>query len=142
MSHALLSSAYVQAVARCQSLLQMDNLFMSVGLVREAYSLPTRVLVHGVIWKSKQGVPQCVLQEDKTGKAAKKVQGKAKAAVLKKDSKSHNLIVTSCYDQKPFYMLSHSIEEITWVEHEKKVFSQALHKLITLTFLQFNLLHN
>ncbi len=97
---------------------KMDNLFMSVGLGREAYSLPTRVLVHGVIRKSKQGVPPCVLQEDKTGKAAKNAQGTVKAAVLKNDSKSHNLIVTSCYDQKPFYMLSHSIEEITWVKHE------------------------
>ncbi len=121
---------------------KMNNLFMSVGLTREAYSLPTQVFVHGVIWKSKQDVPLCVLQEDKTGKAAKKAGGTMKAAVLKNDSKSHNLIVTSCYDQKPFHMMSHSIEEITWVKHEIKVFSQALRKLIMLTYLQFNLLHD
>ncbi len=94
---------------------------MSVGLAREAYSLPTQVLVHGVIWKSKRGVPLCVVQGDKTEKAATKAQGTVKVAVLKNDSKSHNLIVTSCYDQKPFYMLSHSIEEIIWVKHEKSV---------------------
>ncbi len=81
---------------------KMDNLFMSVNLAREAYALPTRVLIHGVIWKSKRGVPECVIQEEKTGKASDKVRGTVKAAVLKGDGKSNNLIIASCYDQKPF----------------------------------------
>ncbi len=118
---------------------KMDNLFMSVNFAREAYALPTRVLIHGVICKSKRGVPECVLQEEKKGKAADRARGTVKAAVLKNDGKSNNLIVASCYDQKPFYMLSHSISEITWVEREKRAYSHLLNMVVAFKFLHFNL---
>ncbi len=49
---------------------KMDNLLMSVNLAQKLYALPTRVLVHGVIHKLKCGVPDCVLQDEKQGKAA------------------------------------------------------------------------
>jgi hypothetical protein len=71
-----------------------------------AYSLPKPVLVHGVLRKSGRGCPPSVLQEDKTGKAAEATRGTVKAAVLKGDSMSSDLVVASCYDQKPFYMIS------------------------------------
>jgi hypothetical protein len=48
------------------------------------------------------------MQEEKTGRAADAARGTVKAAVLKGDSRSSNLVVASCYDQKPFYMISHS----------------------------------
>ncbi len=97
------------------------------------------MLVHGFIRKSKRGVPKCVIQEEKTGKAADSAQGTVKIAVLKGDGKSKDLIVSSCYDQKPFYMLSHSIEKVTWIEKQKKVYSVALKKSINFKFLRFNL---
>ncbi len=86
---------------------------MSANLAQELYHLPNCILVHAVIQKSNCNVPKCVVQEEKTGKAAELVRGTAKAAMLQGDSKSCDLILASCYDQKPFYMLFHSIEEIT-----------------------------
>ena len=122
-------------------LIKMDNLFVAVKLALEAYSLPTRVGIHGVIRKSNRGVPPCVLQEDATGKKADKVRGTVLAAVLKGDGRASNLIVSSCFDQKPFYMLSHSAEEVTWVEHEKLVYSHLLKRNVPYKFLRLNLSH-
>ena len=49
------------------------------------------------------------------------MRGAVKAAVLKGDSKSEDLIMALCYSQKPFYMILHCIKEITWVKVVKKV---------------------
>ena len=81
---------------------KMNNLFNSVSLKWSAYVLKTRVLVHGVIWKSGPGVCSAVIYEKNTGKRADTVRGTVKVAVLKDDSESSDLIVASCYDQKPF----------------------------------------
>ena len=118
---------------------KLDNLFVSVNLARQAYSLPQKVLIHGVIRKNQQGVPPCVYQEEVQGKKADEVRGTMKAAVLKGDSKSSDLVVTSCYDQKPFYMLSASIQELTWDVIEKKVWSNKLNREIIFKFLRSNM---
>ena len=118
---------------------KLDNLFVSVNLARQAYSLPQKVLIHGVIRKSQRGVPPCVYQEEVQGKKADEVRGTMKAAVLKGDSKSSDLVVTSCYDQKPFYMLSASIQELTWDVIEKKVWSNKLNREIIFKFLRSNM---
>jgi len=81
---------------------KMDNLFNSVNLARQVYTLPSRVKTDGVIHKSGWGVPVMVLQEELKGKRADAVRGTLKVAVLKGDSKSCNLIVVSNYNQKPF----------------------------------------
>ena len=119
----------------------MDNLFNSVKLARAAYSLPKPVLVHGVLRKSGRGCPPSVLQEDKTGKAAEATRGTVKAAVLKGDSQSSDLVVASCYDQKPFYMISSKCEEVSWTPVVKKVWSSNLHKNFNFTFLRWSLSH-
>jgi len=119
---------------------KMDNLFNSVKLAQAAYSLPNPVLIHGVLRKSGLGCPSNVVQEDKTGRrAADTARGTVKAAVLKGDSRSSNLVVASCYDQKPFYMISHSCESVTWVPIEKKVWSSAHKKSVDFSFLRWNL---
>jgi len=120
---------------------KMDNLFNSVSLARAAYMLQTKVLIHGVIRKSGRGVPAVVIQEELGGKRADKVRGTVKVAVLKDDSESHDLIVASCYDQKPFYMITHSVLQVTWVEHVKKVYSYVLGKAVDFAFLRWNLSH-
>ncbi len=74
------------------------------------------------------------------GRAANAARGTVKAAVLKGDSRSSNLVVASCYDQKPFYMISHSCESITWMTITKKVWSTALKTNIDFSFLWWNLL--
>ena len=121
---------------------KMDNLFNSVSLARAAYKLPSKVLVHGVIRKSGRGVPPVVLQEELGGKRADAVRGTVKVAVLKDDSESHDLIVASCYDQKPFYMISHSVQEVTWVEHQKRIYSYWQKKIVNFIFLRWNLSHD
>jgi hypothetical protein len=118
---------------------KMDNLFNSVRLAQAAYSLEKPVLIHGVLRKSGRGCPPCVFQEEKTGKAAELAKGTVKAAVLKGDSRSSNLVVASCYDQKPFYMISHSCESVTWTICEKKVYSSTLRATVPFKFLRWNL---
>ncbi len=117
---------------------KMDNLFIGVDLAWEAYLLQTQVLVHGVVLKLNHSFPTWLIQEEKARKAAERVQGTVKAAVLKNDGKSCVLIIASC----SFYILSHSIKEITWIEDEKKAYSPALKKAITFKVLCFNLSHN
>ena len=89
--------------------------------------------------KSGRGVPPCVFQEKKTGKAAKAARGTVKVAVLRGDSLSSDLVVASCYVQKPFYMISHSCESVTWVPVMKKVWSSTLKKTVDFNFLHWNL---
>ena len=119
----------------------MDNLFNSVKLARAAYSLPKPVLVHGVLRKSGRGCPPCVVQEDKVGKHAEAERGTVKAAVLKGDSMSSDLVVASCYDQKPFYMISSKCDEVSWTPVTKKVWSSNLRQNVEFTFLRWSLSH-
>jgi hypothetical protein len=80
-----------------------------------------------------------VVQEDKTGKAADAARGTVKAAVLKGDSRSSNMVVASCYNQKPFYMISHSCESVTWMPIFERVWSMALKQNVDFSFLRWNL---
>ena len=122
---------------------KLDNLFNSANLARASFSLP-KVKTHGVLRlrKTGRGVNEVFIQKELKGKRADAARGTVKAVVLRGDSKSSNLIVASCYDQKPFYMISHSIEEITWVEHSKKIWSHALGRNVDFKFLRWNLSHD
>ncbi len=117
---------------------KMDNLFNLVKLAQAMYSLPNPVLIHGVMRKSGRGCPPCVMQEEKQGRAADQARGTVKAAVLKGDSRSSDLIVASCYDQKPFYMISHSCESVTWTPITKKVWSSTQKRMVDFSFLRLN----
>ena len=118
---------------------KMDNLFHSVKLALAVHALDQKVKVHGVLRKSGWGCPPCVIQEEKTGKAAKAARNTVNAAVLRGDSQSSDLVVASFYDQKPFYIISHSCENITWIPLTKKVWSSTLKKTADFTFLRWNL---
>ena len=74
---------------------KIDNLFNSVKLSLTAYCLPKKVLVHGVLRKGGRGCPPCVYQEPMQGKRADAVRGTVKAAVLKGDKESSDLVVAS-----------------------------------------------
>jgi len=121
---------------------KMDNLFNSVNLARAAYTFPRKDKVYGVFRKSGRGVPPIVFQEEQKGKRADLHRGTTKVAVLKGDSKSLDLVIASCYDQKPFYMISQSIEEVTWVEHSKRIFSHSLRRSVDYKFLRWALSHD
>ena len=120
----------------------MDNLYTAVSLARMAYSLPKPVLIEGVMRKTGRGVSPCLLQEDVKGKRAEEARGTVKLALLRGDSQSCDLVVGSCFDQKPFYMLSHYIPEVTWVVKTKKVWSRVLKREIDYKFLRWSLSHN
>ena len=122
-------------------LVKMNKFFVAVKLVLEVYSLPTRVGIHGVISNINRGVHLCVLQEDVTEKKADKVRGSVKASVLKGDSRASNLIGASCFNWKPFYMMSHSAEEVTKSKHKKLVCSHLLKQKYPYKFLRLNLSH-
>jgi hypothetical protein len=49
----------------------------------------------------------------KVGRHAEAARGTVKAAVLKGDSMSSDLVVASSYDQKPFYMISSKCDEVS-----------------------------
>ena len=121
---------------------KMDNLFNSVKLAHSAYSLNKPVLIHGVLRKSGRGAPPCIMQEEQTRKWAKAARGTVIVALLNGDSQSSNLVIASCYDQKPFYMISHSNEEVTWIEHTKQVWSTVLRRNIDFKFLHWVLSNN
>ncbi len=76
----------------------MDNLFNSVKLAPATYLLPKPVFVHGVLRKSGRGCPPCVMQEEELGKHTHAARGTVKAAVLKEDSVSSDLVVALCYE--------------------------------------------
>ena len=80
-----------------------------------------------------------MFQEAKLGKAAKTASGTVKAAVLRGDSLSLDLVVASCYNTKLFYMILHSCESVGWVPVSKKVWSSTLRQTVDFSFLRWNL---
>jgi hypothetical protein len=80
--------------------------------------------------------------DEKKGKAAKAARGTVKVAVLRGNILSSDLVVASCYDQKPFYMILHSCESVTWVSVTMKVWSSTLKKTVDFNFLCWNLSNN
>ena len=83
-----------------------------------------------------------MIQEELKGKHAEAARGTLKAAVLKGDSKSCDLVIISNYDQKPFYMITHSIPKITWTTINKRVWSSKLGKSVLFKFLRCNISHD
>ena len=131
----------------------MDNLYNSVKFARAAWSLEVpqsegaprrkRIKTQGVIRATGRGVPPLVKQDiPKTKLAPKAARGTTIVAVLKDDPMSEHLIVASCVDQKPFYMLSMAAETIDWVVKEKMMYSHAKKKEVPHKFLRWSLSDN
>eukprot|EP00957_Ditylum_brightwellii_P083043 6312296-Ditylum_brightwellii.AAC.2 len=120
---------------------KMDNLFNSVMLCIGALQFcPRKALAQGVIRQSGRGVPPCVIQQELSGKRAEQACGTIKAAVLKGESHASNIIITSCYDQKTFYMISSIATQIIWNTVTKRVYSSAqLKRMVAFQFLRFSL---
>ena len=47
--------------------------------------------------------------------------------------------LSSCYNQKPFYIISHSCESVMWMTCERTVYISALHLTVPYKFLCWNL---
>ena len=78
----------------------MDNMFASIRLALTAsdpLAMKNPVLIHGIIQTYGRGIPPVLKQGKKKGRAAKaKARGTVKAAVLKGDPHSSDLIIGSC----------------------------------------------
>ena len=97
----------------------------------------------GPTWKSGQGLPKCVLQEEKTSPSdIRAVCGTVKAAVLEGDPKIPNLVAVSYYDQKPVHFLSTICESIKWIQCEKPVFCIETEQVENMKFLCLNINDN
>ena len=101
----------------------MDNLYMSTKLCCLAYSMPQKVMVHGVTRPTKRGIPPVIKQEEVSWKEdLKQAWNTVKAAVLQGDQVCTDLVCVSIYDTKPVYFLSNVVEGIEWIEKKRKVF--------------------
>ena len=78
---------------------KMDNLNNSVRLSLCDNTLPKKVLSHVVLWKGGRGCSDVVLHKPLPGKCAQAARGTVKAAELKGDPSSLDLVVASCYNQ-------------------------------------------
>ena len=121
--------------------LGMDNLYNSAKLCRLCYSLPQKVMVHGVTRQSGRGIPSIVKQDEVTRKGdLEKVRHTVKAAVLRGDEVCKDLVSISLYDTKPVYILSNACETISWVKKDKDVYDPAKNKKIKLPFYRLNVI--
>ncbi len=77
-----------------------------------------------------------MFQEEKAGRVADAARGTVKAAVLKGDSQLSDLVIASCYNQKPFYMISSRSESVTLMPITKKLWSTSLQWKVDFTFLR------
>eukprot|EP00957_Ditylum_brightwellii_P151026 11500183-Ditylum_brightwellii.AAC.1 len=63
------------------------------------------------------------------GKEQMQNLGTVKSAVLQRESHADAIVVASCYDQKPFYMVSSVTKEITWTRVTRKVYNSQLKRM-------------
>ena len=117
----------------------MDNLYMSASFARNAMMSDNRVKIHGVTRTDKRGLPKCIMQTEVQNEGiADEMRNTVKLAVLEGDSKVQDLIAISFYDSKPVYFLSTVIPDVKWTVVSKKVFSQNLHRKVSLPILRPN----
>ena len=98
-----------------------------------------RIKTQGVL-RVDRGVPDIVRQEIPSGKAAQEAaRGTTMLACLKNDTLTTDLLIGSCYDQRPFYMLTNAAEEVKWVEKERMVWSHEMKEQVPFKFLRWSL---
>ncbi len=117
----------------------MDNLFNSRKLFTAAYRV--KCLCHGVTRTNGRGLPAGIIQKVETDpKAADRLRGTTKAAVLRNVTECPNLIACSVYDTKPVHMLSTVAETIEWEEKKRRVWSYELKRHVQMGYLRLNLI--
>jgi hypothetical protein len=121
--------------------LGMDNLYNSAKLCRAAYSMPQKVMVHGVTRPSGRGIPPCIKQDEVTKKQElAAVRHTVKAAVLRGDEVCTDLIACSIYDTKPVYFLTNCAETLEWVTKKRKTFDPTSRERFDLPFFRLNII--
>ena len=117
----------------------VDNLYMSAKFCKDAFNHPMKVKLHGVTRKGGRGLPNCVLQDEKTNqKEQEKVRGTVCAAELVGDITCPSLIAVSVYDTKPVHFLTMAVEKIFWEEKSKEVYDKEMKRMKQIKFLRLN----
>ena len=122
----------------------MDNLYISTKFLQITY-LMLHVCVTWVCCQCGCGVPALVKQVELFKQdEATNAGGTLKVVMLCGDPQVPNLICTSLYDQKPFYMMSRVCLEAWWSNLHKYVFDKYSQKKIKIVFYSLNLVdeHN
>ena len=89
-----------------------------------------------------RGIPDIVKQVEITTQVElAAARGTLKVAQLIGDEEMPNLIVTSLYDQKPFYMMSTGMPKISWITVTKKIWSTVAGKYKEVPFYRLNIVH-
>eukprot|EP00957_Ditylum_brightwellii_P120746 9210352-Ditylum_brightwellii.AAC.1 len=83
-------------------------------------------------WKR---VPLCVTQEHLSRKRADPVCDTINAAMLQGESCADAIVITSCYDQKLFYMISSVAKQIVRNRATRKVHSSQQKHMVKYQFL-------
>ena len=89
-----------------------------------------------------RGIPDIVKQVEITTQVElAAARGTLKVAQLVGDEEMPNLVVTSLYDQKPFYMMSTGMPQISWVKVTKKIWSTVAGKYKEVPFYRLNIVN-
>ena len=117
----------------------MDNLYLSAKLCLIAWK-NTKTMAHGLCCQGGWGIPDMVKQ-DQTTKHDEEfmARGTLKAAICKGDSDMTDIVCTSLYDVKPFYMMSTVVDEIKCTKKTMNIFCQVKRKKVKVPFYRLNL---
>ena len=117
----------------------MDNLYNSATFFRKSYTLDNRVMVHGVVRKGMQVIPDVVKQEEAKNQN-KQIQVKVKVivTVLQCGKECPDLVASSIYDKNPVHFLIMVCTEIKWVEKIKKFYNVGTGLIEKMNFLRMN----
>ena len=119
----------------------MDNLYISAKFLRIVFLLFS-ILITGVARQGGRGVPSCVKQSELTKQEEiAEARGTLKIAKLIDDPEMPNLICTSLYDQKPFYMMSTALKDIQWIKILKKIWSTQYMRYAKVPFYRLNIVN-
>lgn len=117
----------------------MDNLYLSAKLCLHAWK-KLKAKVHGVCRQGGRGIPEEIKQEAKTKQNEEyQARGTLKVAVCCGDEDMTDIICTSLYDVKPFYMMSTVCSTVQWTKKFVNVFCTTQRKIVSVPFYRLNL---
>ena len=100
----------------------MDNLYLSAKLCLHAWKR-LKEKVHGVCRQGSRGIPEAIKQGGKTKQNEEyNARGTLKVPMCSGDLEMTDIICTSLYDVKPFYMMSTVSDRIIWTKKVMTVF--------------------
>jgi len=96
--------------------------------------------IHGVCRQGGRGIPENIKQDKLTKQDEEyRARGTLKVAVCKGDEEMIDIICTSLYDVKPFYMMSTVCAKIEWVKKWMEVYCAIQRKKVKVHFYRLNL---